>query len=125
MTFRRVLETLLALALSACGANTSSQDSSAVAQNACGAEPTLQVDPADVERAIGYPDPCGASQFNPVLLIHGTGSTSQESWHGTYIPALTAAGFDVFTLDLPGKAYVDIQYSTEYLVHALRVISSI
>src|SRR2546423_14812151 len=111
---RRVLELVLLLALSACGA-TAGTEQPAAAQIACGVEPPLQVDPVDVDKAIGYPEHFGASNFNPVLLIHGTGSTSKESWHGTYIPALTAAGFDVFTLDLPGKAYVDIQFSTEYL----------
>ncbi|MGH8530066.1 MAG: esterase/lipase family protein [Nevskiales bacterium] len=85
--------------------------------------PELRADESDIESAIGHPVQMRNGACDPVLLIHGTGSTSFESWAGTYIPALTAAGFEVFTLDLPGKAYGDIQASAEYLVHALRVIA--
>jgi hypothetical protein len=36
-----------------------------------------------------------------VLLVHGIASTGAESWDWNYVPALTNAGFDVCTVDLP------------------------
>ena len=119
--WRRALEIVALVALSGCGG--AALDSGSAAQSACGVEPALSVDLGEVEKSIGFPETLRGLQ--PVLLIHGTGSTSFESWHSTYVPALTAAGYDVFTLDLPGKAYVDIQQSAEYVVHALRVIANL
>jgi pimeloyl-ACP methyl ester carboxylesterase len=118
--WRLALSGVALVALSACGDAATSADATPIA---CGVEPALSVDLAEVDKSIGAPETMRG--FQPVLLVHGTGSTSFESWHGTYVPALTAAGYDVFTLDLPGKAYVDIQQSSESLVHALRVIAGI
>lgn len=118
---------LLSLSLLACSRSVSLPVVSPLAAAAActGASPALSVDPAIVEKALAYPQQLGDARYDPVLLIHGTGSTSFESWASTYVPALTAAGFTVYTLDLPGKAYVDIQQSTEYLVYAIRRISDL
>ncbi len=87
--------------------------------------PALRANPVEMEQAIGFPERVENGLHDPVLLIHGTGSTSFENWASTYVPALTAAGFTVFTLDLPGKAYVDIQQSSEYVVYAIRRLSQL
>lgn len=115
------------LGLAACGDSEPFVDASppADATRVSEAGPALRVNPADVEQAIGYPEQTKNGLHDPVLLIHGTGSTSFESWGSTYVPALTHAEFEVFTLDLPGKAYTDIQWSAEYLVYALRRISAV
>jgi pimeloyl-ACP methyl ester carboxylesterase len=114
-----LLGALATTALVACGASTSTNPRAACAASG----PALQASAADMQAAIGGPDK-PSSAFDPVLLIHGTGSTSEESWASTYVPALTAAGFDVYTVDLPGKAYVDIQDSSEYVVYAVRWIAA-
>ncbi|HUP90971.1 MAG TPA: alpha/beta fold hydrolase [Solimonas sp.] len=117
----RFAAALIAGLLAACGAATSPADAPLI----CGTTgPALHVDPSAVEAAIGYPARSG-SEHDPVLLLHGTGSTSFESWAATYVPALGAAGYEVYTLNLPGKAYADIQQSTEYLVYAVRRISAL
>ncbi len=113
------------LGLAACGESGDSAEPGlpADADKISQSGPALRVNPAEVEQAIGYPEQIESGLHDPVLLIHGTGSTSFESWASTYAPALTAAGFTVFTLDLPGKAYVDIQQSSEYAVYAIRRLS--
>jgi triacylglycerol esterase/lipase EstA (alpha/beta hydrolase family) len=111
---RPALSLALCAALLGCGGSPE--------QTSCGAAPALTVSAYQVEKAIGYPSRRDGA---PVLLIHGTGSTSFESWASTYVPALGAAGFSVYTLDLPGKAYVDIQQSSEYVVYAIRRIASL
>ena len=58
-----------------------------------------------------------------VLLVHGTSVTADENWGWNYVRALPAAGFDVCTVDLPDRSLVDIQTSTEYVVHAIRTVA--
>jgi triacylglycerol lipase len=81
--------------------------------------PPLSISTADAEAAIGFP---ADVHGRPVLLIHGTDSSTRESWTTNYVPALTAAGYSVFTIELPRRAVVDIQISTEYVVRAVRRI---
>lgn len=81
--------------------------------------PPLSIDPAAAEAAIGFP---ADAHGRGVLLIHGTDSSTRESWTTNVAPALTAAGYSVFTIDLPNRAVIDIQVSTEYVVYAIRRI---
>lgn len=85
--------------------------------------PALTVKPEALESAIHFP--AAGTYGPPVLLVHGTDSTADESWSTTYAPALTGAGYAVFTIDLPQRALIDIQESAEYLVYAIRRISSL
>ena len=84
--------------------------------------PALTVDLGKALAALQQP--AGHNAGPPVLLIHGTDSTSAQSWSTTYVPALTAAGFSVYTLDLPARALGDIQASSEYVVLAIRFIAT-
>lgn len=59
-----------------------------------------------------------------MLLVHGTFATASENWGRTYIPALTHAGFDVCSVDLPHRALVDIQEQAEYVVYGVRTIAA-
>lgn len=55
-----------------------------------------------------------------VLLIHGTGSTAEESWDLAYRNALSADGFGVCTVTLPERAVGDVDVTLEYAVYAAR-----
>lgn len=55
-----------------------------------------------------------------VLLVHGTGSTPQESWSWSYSRALKADGFGVCTVRLPVRATGGFLRAAEYVVHAAR-----
>lgn len=56
----------------------------------------------------------------PVLLVHGTSSTPEESWGFGYAKVLPTLGHPVCTVRLPDRAWNDIQTSTEYVVYAVR-----
>jgi pimeloyl-ACP methyl ester carboxylesterase len=68
--------------------------------------------------------PAQTHAHDPVLLVHGTTVTAEENWWWNYVPPMNAAGFDVCTVDLPDRAMVDIQRSSEYVVYGVRAISS-
>lgn len=58
-----------------------------------------------------------------VLLVHGTASNAHESWSWNYGRVLRERGYGVCTVDLPGRALIDIQVSAEYVVAAIRAIN--
>ncbi|MFD0561726.1 esterase/lipase family protein [Kitasatospora saccharophila] len=87
------------------------------------AEPALNTPVATMDAALHCPSSFTHPNHEPVLLVHGVTSTYSESWFG-YAPALQNAGYDVCGIDLPGRSMVDIQDSTEYVVHAIDRISA-
>ena len=65
------------------------------------------------------------SELTPVLLLHGTGSTAEESWGPVYLPQLAAEGRPACTVSLPDRATGDMQVSTEVVVAAVREVARI
>lgn len=59
----------------------------------------------------------------PVLLVHGTGSTAEESWAPGYLQALPAAGFSACTVTLPNRSTGDAQVSGQYVAYAINKVS--
>ncbi len=86
------------------------------------AGPALTLSAADLAAALQCPDAFSA-QSDPVLLINGTWSNPDIDWAWSYVPALTAHGYDVCTVDLDGSLR-DIQETSEYVVHAIREIAA-
>jgi hypothetical protein len=82
--------------------------------------PPLEVAPAKLSAAFVCPNGFHHPEHRPVLLVHGTSITVQENWGWTYIPALTTAGYDICTVQMPDYAFVDVQVSAEYVVYAIR-----
>lgn len=82
--------------------------------------PALVEDPAALDAALDCPE--GLTHFDRpiVLLVHGTATTAEESWPDGLGKVLPGAGFDWCTVQLPGRALVDIQTSSEYVVAAVR-----
>lgn len=121
----RVLTAIVAAVLSACG----SSDAPAIhdvdsARSAARpvAGPPLSVPQADLDAALFCPKAL-ASGDSTVLLVHGTSVTPEENWEWNWQRALPEFGFATCTVRLPDFAFVDIQVSSEYVVHAIRVIS--
>ncbi len=59
----------------------------------------------------------------PVILLHGTGSTPEESFDAGYAAALPKLGFPVCTVRFPKRALVDLQRSMQYAVYAVREVA--
>jgi hypothetical protein len=82
--------------------------------------PPLQTSEATLAAAYKCPGGFHHPEHHPVLLVHGTSVTVDENWGWTYLPALTKAGYDVCTIQMPDYAFVDVQVSVEYVVYAIR-----
>ena len=86
--------------------------------------PPLTVEAARLEQALHcYGDVANATS-DPVILLHGTTSTSLESWRSGYVPALREAGYPACTVDFPDRSMGDIQVSAEYAVAAVRTVAA-
>lgn len=87
-----------------------------------GEDPAYSVSESALRGSIG----CAGEVFvhldqrEPVLLVHGTSTTPEESWSWNYIQTLPEQGFDVCWVRLPNRALSDQQESAEYVVHAVR-----
>lgn len=84
--------------------------------------PALAVEPAALRAALECPQPL-ATGDRAVLLVHGTSVTPEENWGWNWQRALPESGFKACTVRLPDYAFVDIQESSEYVVHAIRAMS--
>jgi len=60
-----------------------------------------------------------------VLLVHGAGSSAEESFSFGYAHVLPTLGYAVCTVQLPGHGLVDRQRSFQYVVYAIREIARI
>jgi triacylglycerol esterase/lipase EstA (alpha/beta hydrolase family) len=86
------------------------------------AGPVLSAPQADLEAALSCPRAIAHGE-RAVLLVHGTSVTPEENWQWNWQRALPELGFATCTVRLPGYAFVDIQSSSEYVVHAIRALS--
>jgi triacylglycerol lipase len=88
--------------------------------------PELTVDPADAAAAVQCTEASGATGDAPaVLLVHGTGSSPEDSFGPGLSVGLAASGLaaEVCTVSLPERAVGDIQVSAEYAVVAIRTVA--
>ncbi|MEV6108359.1 alpha/beta fold hydrolase [Streptomyces sp. NPDC051940] len=92
----------------------------AVPASAGGSGPALNTPAATLNAALS----CSANLANatrtPVLLIHGTSSTPQESWSWGYQRALGMEGYPVCTVTLPERSGINVTVQAEYVVNAVR-----
>ncbi|HEX8630459.1 MAG TPA: hypothetical protein VF755_20045 [Catenuloplanes sp.] len=86
--------------------------------------PTLQIPHAALAATLSCGPDLDRGTGTPVLLVHGTSSTPEESWAFGYARVLPGLGHPVCTVRLPARAWGDIQVSTEYVVHAVREMAA-
>jgi len=84
---------------------------------------TLTEDRQALERALVCRGDVDGAGKPAVLLVHGTGSSPEESYSFGYTHALRALGFPVCTVQLPGYGVVDMQRSIQYVVYATREVA--
>lgn len=90
---------------------------------AAGPGPTLRLDPRVANAALDCPDGLDGPR-DPILLVHGIAQTAQEAWSANYLPLLRARGERVCLVELPAHATGDVQAAAEYVVAAIRAITS-
>lgn len=88
-----------------------------------GSSPPLTVPRATLAGALRCPVAFTHHRHEPVLLVHGTGLTPDESWAWNYAKVLPRLGWDVCTVALPDAALGDIQVASQYVVYAIRAMA--
>jgi triacylglycerol lipase len=94
----------------------------ALAAGTARADPALDVPAGALKASLQCPQHFAHPQRNPVLLVHGTGLTADESWKWNYEVALPPSGYDWCAVTLPDRALGDIQVSSEHVVYAIERI---
>lgn len=61
----------------------------------------------------------------PVLLVHGTATTGEQTWGKGYVPALAANGYTPCHVTLPSRAMDDMQVSSEYVAYNIHQLSEL
>ncbi|WPG97606.1 Hypothetical protein R9X50_00038500 [Acrodontium crateriforme] len=83
----------------------------------------FSIDTETLSDAITCPNGNPTASKPPVLLIHGTSCTGEESWGKGYVPALMANGYTACYVTLPNRAMSDMQISAEYVAYGLHYVS--
>jgi triacylglycerol esterase/lipase EstA (alpha/beta hydrolase family) len=86
--------------------------------------PPLEVPRATLQAALRCTPSVSTNPREPILLVPGTTLTPEENFSWNYERALNALGLPWCTIELPGHAMEDIQVAGEYVVFALRTMSS-
>ncbi|KAI7216630.1 hypothetical protein KC333_g4724 [Hortaea werneckii] len=85
----------------------------------------FSVDAEILASALTCPNGYPTSSSPPVLLVHGTSSTGEETWSNGYVPALKEKGYTACYVTLPGRAMGDMQVSSEYVAYNLHYLSQL
>lgn len=117
-TLPRVLALSRALAALLAGAALTSPAASAAPG------PPLREDPAALAASLECTPDVATSSRLPVILVHGTTSSPEESFSWGYRKVLPERGFPTCTVRLPGRATVDLQRAAEYVVYAIRTVAA-
>ncbi|KAI7173778.1 hypothetical protein D0869_14004 [Hortaea werneckii] len=85
----------------------------------------FSVDAKILASALTCPNGYPTSSSPPVLLVHGTSTTGEETWSNGYVPALKDKGYTACYVTLPGRAMGDMQVSSEYVAYNLHYLSQL
>jgi pimeloyl-ACP methyl ester carboxylesterase len=85
--------------------------------------PALTAPAASMERALICRGELQGAGRDPVLLVHGTFADSNINWSWNYQEFLPARGQTACAVDLPKHGAGDIQFASEYVVHAIRTMA--
>ncbi|KAI6795966.1 hypothetical protein KC361_g4706 [Hortaea werneckii] len=85
----------------------------------------FSVDAETLASALTCPNGSPTASSPPILLVHGTSTTGEETWGDGYVPALKEKGFTACYVTLPGRAMADMQVSSEYVAYNLHYLSQL
>lgn len=86
--------------------------------------PGLETAEEELRAALDCPAALDDPAHEPLLLVHGTFTNAWEHWSWNWQPVLTAAGWDVCTVNLPDRSLGDMQLQAEYVVFAVREMAA-
>jgi triacylglycerol lipase len=107
-----------ALAVAVLGLATGAASSRAAAPGAALTEPDQAL-----RQALECQGDLGGAGRPAAILVHGTGSSPEESFSFGYAHVLPKLGFPVCTVRLPDHGLVDMQRSIQYVVYAIREVA--
>lgn len=93
---------------------------SATGASAAARGPALRAPTASLEKSLTCAGTLAGATRDPVLLVHGTFADAKINWSWNYFEYLPGRGQPACMVDLPRRAAGDIQFATEYVVHAIR-----
>lgn len=82
--------------------------------------PTLRISAAKLDKATRCSANVAKAPKAPVLLIHGSGLSAEETWGRSYVPALAQRGHGFCVVDLPNYGMTNEYNNLEYVVAAVR-----
>jgi triacylglycerol lipase len=85
----------------------------------------FSVDAETLASALTCPRGNPTSAAPPVLLVHGTATTGNQTWSAGYVPALAANGYTPCYVTLPSRAMTDMQTSSEYVAYNIHQLSAL
>ncbi|MEA2244866.1 MAG: triacylglycerol lipase, partial [Solirubrobacteraceae bacterium] len=85
--------------------------------------PALTEPAPALERALECHGDLSGAGRPAVILVHGTGSSPEESFSWGYAHVLPKLGFPACTVRLPEHGLVDLQRSIQYVVYAVREVA--
>ncbi|USW53553.1 Putative alpha/Beta hydrolase [Septoria linicola] len=79
----------------------------------------------ELARSLTCPNGFPTTSSPPVLLVHGTATTGEESWGKGYVPALKSNKYTACYVTIPNRSMGDMQVNAEYVAYSLHYLSSL
>lgn len=92
---------------------------------AFGGDAPFSVDADTLAAALTCPRGNPTESAPPVLLVHGTATTGEQTWGKGYVPALASNGYTPCYVTLPSRAMNDMQVSSEYVAYNIHQLSEL
>ncbi|CBQ70828.1 probable Lipase B precursor [Sporisorium reilianum SRZ2] len=89
-----------------------------------GSDPAYTLSKAQLDSVLACQNGSPSSQKNPILLVPGTGTTGPQSFDSNWIPLSTQLGYSPCWVSPPPFMLNDTQVNAEYIVNAVKVLSS-
>jgi hypothetical protein len=87
--------------------------------------PALSVPASKLRAAVACTANVAGATRDPVLFVAGTGHNPKSNFAWNYMRAFSRAGRPWCSVTVPGNSMGDIQVAAEYVVHAIRHVSSL
>jgi pimeloyl-ACP methyl ester carboxylesterase len=111
--------------LAACLGLIAAATATAAAPTAVTTDPVITVPAPELRAAIDCRGDLAHARRDPILLIPGTFGWGWINWGWNYQKLLPARGWPACTVSLPANGAGDIQLASQYVVHAIRMMTAV